>query len=88
MTISCDGTFDVFYGKRPVVMAGRWWHTPLIPALGRQKQADFEASLELQSEFQDSQCYTEKPRLKKPKEKRKKKVCVCVWGGGRNQWSH
>jgi hypothetical protein len=21
--------------------AGRWWHTPLIPALGRQKQVDF-----------------------------------------------
>jgi hypothetical protein len=21
--------------------AGRWWRTPLIPALGRQKQADF-----------------------------------------------
>ena len=28
--------------------AGQWWRTPLIPALGRQKQADlceFEASL-------------------------------------------
>jgi hypothetical protein len=20
---------------------GQWWHMPLIPALGRQKQADF-----------------------------------------------
>ena len=29
-------------------MAGWWWHTPLIPALGRQRQVDlseFEASL-------------------------------------------
>jgi hypothetical protein len=21
--------------------AGQWWHAPLIPALGRQRQADF-----------------------------------------------
>jgi hypothetical protein len=35
-----------------------WWCTPLIPTLGRQRQADF-------SEFQDSLVYTEKPCLKK-----------------------
>jgi hypothetical protein len=23
------------------VLARQWWHTPLIPALGRQRQADF-----------------------------------------------
>jgi hypothetical protein len=23
------------------IAAGQWWHTPLIPALGRQRQADF-----------------------------------------------
>jgi hypothetical protein len=37
-------------------------HTPLIPALGRERQV---------SEFQDSQSYTEKPCLEKPKRKRK-----------------
>jgi hypothetical protein len=40
---------------------------PLIPALGRQKQADFcvRGQPGLQSEFQDSQGYTEKPCLEK-----------------------
>jgi hypothetical protein len=42
-------------------------HTPLIPALGRQRQPG------LQSEFQDSQGYTEKPCLEKPKPKQQKK---------------
>jgi hypothetical protein len=39
------------------------WGTPLIPALGRQRQADFwvRGQSGLQSEFQDSQSYTEKP---------------------------
>jgi hypothetical protein len=48
---------------------------PLIPALGRQRQADFwvQGQPGLQSEFQDSQGYTEKPCLEKPKEKKKKK---------------
>jgi hypothetical protein len=55
-----------------------WWHMPLIPALalGRQKQADFRVRGQpgLQSEFQqDSQGYTEKPCLEKPKKKKKKK---------------
>jgi hypothetical protein len=44
---------------------------PLIPALGRQRQADFWVWGQpgLQSEFQDSQGYTEKPCLRKTKTK-------------------
>jgi hypothetical protein len=30
--------FKVFNKK---AFAGRWWHTPLIPALGRQRKVDF-----------------------------------------------
>jgi hypothetical protein len=42
---------------------------PLIPALRRQRQADFRVQGQpgLQSEFQDSQGYTEKPCLGKKK---------------------
>jgi hypothetical protein len=56
-------------------VAGQWWCTPLIPALGRQRQADFWVWGQpgLQSEFQDIQGYTEKPCLKKPKTKTKAK---------------
>jgi hypothetical protein len=45
-----------------------WWGMPLIPTLGRQKQADFwvQGQPGLQSEFQDKG-YTEKPCLKKKK---------------------
>jgi hypothetical protein len=47
---------------------------PLIPALGRQTQVDFWVPGQpgLQSEFQDSQGYTEKPCLKKPKQSKTK----------------
>jgi hypothetical protein len=46
---------------------------PLITALGRQRQVDFwvRGQPGLQSEFQDSQGYTEKPCLEKRKKKKK-----------------
>ena len=45
---------------------------PLIPALGRQRQVDFWVQRQpgLQSDFQDSQGYTEKPCLKTNKQTR------------------
>jgi hypothetical protein len=48
---------------------------PLIPALGRQRQVDFlvRGQPGLQSEFQDSQGYTEKLCLEKTKNKQTNK---------------
>jgi hypothetical protein len=56
-----------------------WWRTPLIPALGRQRQVDFwvRGQPGLQSEVQDSQGYTEKPCLEKQKTKNKQKKRIC-----------
>jgi hypothetical protein len=42
-----------------------WWHTPLISALRRQADFWVQGKPGLQSEFQDSQGYTEKPSLEK-----------------------
>jgi hypothetical protein len=67
--------------------AGQWWCMPLIPALGRQRQVDFWVWGQpgLQSEFQDSQSYTEKPCFQsKTKQnipgKKKKKLWVMRMG--------
>jgi hypothetical protein len=51
---------------------------PLIPALGRQRQEDFwvQGQPGLQSEFQDSQGYTEKPCLGKKNKTKQKKPAV------------
>jgi hypothetical protein len=56
---------------------------PLIPALGRQRQADFwvRGQPGLQSEFQDSQGYTEKTCLEKQKQQQQKD-----WSVGMPAW--
>jgi hypothetical protein len=58
-----------------------WWSTPLIPAFGRQRQADFwvRGQPGLQSEFQDSQGYTQKPCLEPPTPE-KKFIDFMAWG--------
>jgi hypothetical protein len=44
-----------------------WWHTPLIPALGRQNRqiSEFKASLVYRVSSRIARFYTEKPCLKK-----------------------
>jgi hypothetical protein len=71
--------FDLYFpGGLKRILSWVWWRMPLIPALGRQKQADFWVPGQpgLQSEFQDSQSYTEKPCLEKQKQKKKKKLNI------------
>jgi hypothetical protein len=52
-----------------------WWRTPLIPALGSQRQVDLwvRGQPGLQSEFQDCRGYTEKPCLVKQTKQNKTK---------------
>jgi hypothetical protein len=65
-------TFEMKIKK---IYAGQWWHMPLIPAFGRQKQEDFwvQGQPGLQCEFQNSQDNTEKPCLNPHPHPKKKK---------------
>ena len=50
------------------VVAKQWWHTPLIPALGRQKQAnlrEFQTSLVTRASSRTGPKATEKSCLEK-----------------------
>ena len=47
-----------FYTLKRWVLAGQWWHIPLIPALERQRQVDLY-------EFEASLVYRESPRIAK-----------------------
>jgi hypothetical protein len=56
---------------------GQWWCTPLIPALGRQRQVDlceFEASIVYRASARTARAIWSDPVSKK-----KKKLCVCVF---------
>jgi hypothetical protein len=61
-------------------LAGPCWCIPIITAYERQSQADLcQTQPSLQSEFQDSQYYEEKPCLEKQnkhKTKKEKKQCL------------
>jgi hypothetical protein len=49
-------------------LAGQWWHTPLIPALRRQRQVDLVSSRPTWTTVESSRTakeYTVKPCLKK-----------------------
>jgi hypothetical protein len=62
--------------KKRIKFFQAWCRTPLIQALGRQRQADFwiRGQSGLQSEFQDSQGYKEKPCLEKANNNKKNKI--------------
>jgi hypothetical protein len=64
-----NSCFVLVFKKKSCSQA--WWHMPLIPALGRQRQKKVRGQPGLQSEFQDSQGYTEKPCLEKQTNKQK-----------------
>ena len=83
--------FAAVLSYRNGMTTGQWWCRPLIPALGRQRQADlyeFVASLIYKSQFQNcSGCYTEKPCLKKTKKEKRKKKRNGMTEGQNELWS-
>jgi hypothetical protein len=83
-------SMDTLKGFKKYIYRQACWCMPLILALGRQRQADFWVRDQpgLQREFQDSQGFTEKPCLEKPKQTNKQTkhiylmfclhICMCT----------
>ena len=60
--------FNKQINNKKEIYRDQWWHT-LIPALGRQRQADFyefDASCDYRASSRTGRGYTEKSYLKKP----------------------
>ena len=80
--ITCASVEDKFHIKalyfleQELEVARQWWHKTLIPTLVRQREMDFWVLglPGVQSEFQDSQGYTEKPLSWKKQEKKKEEI--------------
>jgi hypothetical protein len=70
---------DYFVYYKICLSSRAWWLTPLIPALGRQRQADFwvQGQPGLQSEFQDSQD-TQRNPVSIKQNKTKHNVCLSL----------
>ena len=76
---SCPQTHSWLHILKINILAGQWWCTSLIPAIGRHEAGGSLWVWDqpgLQSEFQDSKGYTEKPCLKKTQNKR---VRIIAW---------
>jgi hypothetical protein len=60
------------------ILAGQWWHMPLIPALGRQKQASlvYRVSSRTARTIQRNLVSKEKKRRKERKKKRKENTIL------------
>jgi hypothetical protein len=86
------------YDFKTVNFRRAWWPIPLIPALGRQRQADFWVWGQpgLQSEFQDRETLSQKTKNKQTNKQTNKKVNFLIREkkpdsgstrlGGRSRW--
>jgi hypothetical protein len=56
---------------------GAWWHTPLIPALGRQRQVDFKTSLVYKVSSRTARVIQRNPVSKNKNKTKKEQHVLC-----------